>query len=261
MPVFMGFGFFVGEVRNGDRRSGPQGSHIEESDALRAKGHAFFKKVSPAAPFGVKSSSPGTSTRPMSADHTHDVTRLLHAWGQGDPDAAARLLPLIYDPLRHIAREYMQRERRDHTLEPTALVHEAYLRLTGGAPIDWQGRAHFYSLAARAMRRILVDHARTRQRERRGGAQQRVPLEEAEPLVRTDDGEVPLVALDDALKRFAEAHPRPSQVVELRFFGGMDGQAIAEVLQVSERTVKREWQFAKLWLHRELGHGSEGDGR
>ena len=110
----------------------------------------------------------------------------------------------------------------------------------------------FYGLAARTMRRILVDHARARQRQRRGGAQQRISLEEAELLIQMDDGEVPLVALDEALKRFAEAHPRPCQVVEYRFFGGMDGQAIAEVLQISERTVKREWQFAKLWLHREL---------
>ena len=159
-----------------------------------------------------------------------------------------------YDPLRRIAREYMERERRGHTLEPTALVHEAYLRLVGGAPVDWQGRAHFYSLAARTMRRVLVDHARARQRERRGGVQQRVPLEEAEPVLLTpEDSPVDLVALDDALGRLAEAHPRPCQVVEYRFFGGMEGRAIAEVLQVSERTVKREWQFAKMWLHRELG--------
>ncbi len=195
----------------------------------------------------------------MSDDFTHDVTRLLQAWGQGQPDAPARLLPLIYEPLRGIAHEYMRRERRDHTLEPTALVHEAYLRLTGGAPIDWQGRAHFYGLAARAMRRILVDHARARRSERRGGEQQRIPLEAAELTIRTgEDEEVDLLALDDALERFAEAHPRPSQVVELRFFGGMEGQAIAEVLQVSERTVKREWQFAKMWLHRALAATSDG---
>lgn len=191
-----------------------------------------------------------------SSNYTHDVTRLLHAWGNGDPDAPERLLPLIYEPLRHIAREYMQRERRDHTLEQTALVHDAYLRLNSGAPIGWQGPAHFYGLAARAMRRILVDHARTRQRQRR------ISLEEAELFIQTDEGAVSLIALDDALKRFAEAHPRPSQVVEVRFFGGMDEQAIAEVLQISERTVKRERQFVKMWLHRELASGTDdGDGR
>ena len=197
----------------------------------------------------------------MSEDPTHDVTRLLQAWGDGDPDAPARLLPLIYDPLRRIAREYMGRERRGHTLEPTALVHEAYLRLVGGTPVDWQGRAHFYSLAARAMRRVLVDHARARQRERRGGVQRRVSLEEAEPVLLVEEtGPVDLIALDDALARFAQAYPRPCQVVEYRFFGGMEGRAIAEVLQVSERTVKREWQFAKLWLHRELGRAADGHG-
>ena len=202
------------------------------------------------------------SFRRMSDDPTHDVTRLLQAWGDGDPEAAAHLLPLIYEPLRRIAREYMDRERHGHTLEPTALVHEAYLRLVGGTPVDWQGRAHFYSLAARTMRRVLVDHARARQRERRGGAQQRVPLEEAEPvLVMEDNGLVDLVALDDALKRFAEAYPRPCQVVEYRFFGGMDGRDIAGVLRISERTVKREWQFAKLWLHRELSQTADGSGR
>ena len=195
----------------------------------------------------------------MDDELTHDVTRLLQAWGQGDPDAASRLLPLVYDPLRRIAHEYMGRERRDHTLEPTALVHEAYLRLTGGASVDWRGRAHFYGLAARSMRRILVDHARARRRERRGGEQQRISLEAAEFTIKTvEDEEADLLALDEALERFAEAHPRPSQVVELRFFGGMEGQAIAEVLQVSERTVKREWQFAKMWLHRALAATSDG---
>lgn len=196
------------------------------------------------------------------AASTHDVTRLLHAWSLGDPAAADRLMPLIYAHLRGLAREYLRRERSGHTLQPTALVHEAYLRLAEGATVDYRGRAHFYRLAARAMRRILVDHARARQAQRRGGAAQgeRVPLTEGEIVASPwpegeagDGGGMDFVALDGALGRLAENYPRQGQVVELRFFGGMETRDIAEVLQVTDRTVKRDWQFAKRWLHRELG--------
>ncbi len=191
----------------------------------------------------------------MSTASTHDVTRLLLAWNEGDPSAAEHLMPLIYEHLRHLAREYMRQERGGHTLGSTALVHEAYLRLVDARAVSWQGRAHFFSLAARAMRRILVDHARHRQTLRRGGQQQRVPLEEAEMVkaAAPDERGPDLVALDAALGRFAQVHARPSQVVELRFFGGMEISDIAEVLQVNARTVDRDWQFAKAWLHRELG--------
>lgn len=191
----------------------------------------------------------------MSTASTHDVTRLLLAWNEGDPAAAEHLMPLVYEHLRGLAREYMRRERGGHTLGSTALVHEAYLRLVDVRAVSWQGRAHFFSLAARAMRRILVDHARHRQTLRRGGPQQRVPLEEAEAAraAEPETNEVDLVALDAALGRFAQAHARPSQVVELRFFGGMEIRDIAEVLQVNARTVDRDWQFARAWLHRELG--------
>ena len=189
----------------------------------------------------------------MSTDSTHDVTRLLHAWRDGNPQASEQLLPLIYDQLRRIAREYMRREREGHTLQPTALVHEAYLKLTRGESVSWQGRAHFYSIAARAMRRILVNHARDRQRHKRAGVHLTVSLAEAGdvPLPQDEDG-VDLVALDDALERLTQTYPRQSRVVELRFFGDMETRDIAEVLQVSEKTILRDWRFAQLWLHREL---------
>ena len=147
----------------------------------------------------------------------------------------------------------MRREREGHTLQPTALVHEAYLKLTRGEPISWQGRAHFYSLAARAMRRILVNHARDRQRHGRAEIHFPVSLAEAGNLrlPQEEDG-VDLVALDTVLERFTQTYPRQSQVVELRFFGDMETRDIAEVLQVSEKTILRDWQFARLWLHREL---------
>ncbi len=191
----------------------------------------------------------------MGTASTHNVTGLLLAWNEGDPVATERLLPLIYDRLRELARASMRREHGDPSLQSTALVHEAYLRLVDGQSVAWQGRAHFYNLAARAMRRILVDHARHRQSLRRGGKQPHVPLEEAEPVQqpKADSREADLVALDDALTRFAETYPRQSKVVEMRFFAGMEGRDIAEVLQVNERTVKRDWQFAKNWLHREIG--------
>ena len=194
----------------------------------------------------------------MSTDSTHDVTRLLQAWGDGSPQASEQLLPLIYDQLRRIAREYMRREREGHTLQPTALVHEAYLKLTRGEAISWQGRAHFYGLAARAMRRILVNHARDRQRHKRAGVQLTVSLAEAGNLhLPQDEDGVDLVALDAALERLTLAHPRLGQVVELRFFGDMETSDIAEVLQVSEKTILRDWQFARLWLHRELAQKDE----
>ncbi len=195
----------------------------------------------------------------MSTASTHDVTRLLLAWNEGDPAAAERLMPLIYEHLRGLAREYMRRERGGHTLGSTALVHEAYLRLVNVKTVSWQGRAHFYSLAARAMRRILVDHARHRQTLRRGGQQQRVPFEEAEAVapLAEDTRENDLVALDAALERLTHVYPRPGQVVELRFFGGMEMRDIADVLQVNTRTVDRDWQFARAWLHRALGDGPD----
>ena len=207
---------------------------------------------------GKMAIQPASVPGSMSTDSTHDVTRLLQAWSHGSPQASAQLLPLIYDPLRRIARVYMRRERDGHTLQPTALVHEAYLKLTRGEPVSWQGRAHFYSVAARAMRRILVNHARHRQRHKRAGVHVTVSLAEADgvPLPQ-DGGGMDLIALDAALERLTQNYPRQSQVVELRFFGGMETGDMAEVLQVSEKTILRDWQFARLWLHRALAQAKE----
>ncbi len=194
----------------------------------------------------------------MSTASTHDVTRLLQNWSAGHPQASEQLLSLIYDDLRRIARGYMRRERADHTLQPTALVHEAYLRLTRGEPIDWQGRAHFFGLAARAMRRVLVNHARDRQRLKREGGEIVLSLDDAGEIGQTaGKTDVDILGLDDALERLAVDYPRQGQVVEFRFFAGMESRDIAEVLQVSEKTVLRDWQFARLWLHRELVAGHE----
>ncbi len=187
----------------------------------------------------------------------HNVTLILQEWSDGDPDAPARLMPLVYAELRRLARDYLRRERSDHTLQPTALVHEAYLRLVDQTRLTWQNRAHFYGIAAQLMRRILVDHARTHGAQKRGGATQKLSLDEARfsPEERPAD----LLALDEALKALAETDERKARVVELRFFGGLNMEETAEVLQVSEKTIRRDWQMAKLWLHRELAETAAGD--
>ncbi len=187
-------------------------------------------------------------------DHTpleSDVTAILQAWRQGDPDAPARLMPLVYAEMRRLARDHLRRERPDHTLQPTALVHEAYLRLVRQTEVDWKGRAHFYGVAAQTMRRILIDHARARLAGKRGGPQRAVSLDE-NVLAASDDRAAELVALDEALERLARVDPRKSRVVELRFFGGLNGAEAAACLDVSEKTVQRDWRIAKLWLYREL---------
>lgn len=158
-------------------------------------------------------------------------------------------MPLVYDELRRLARDYLRRERGDHTLQATALVHEAYLRLVNEHSVTWQDRAHFYGIAARLMRRILVEHARAHNAAKRGGLQQKLVLDEARAVAQTGTD---LVALDGALQNLARNYPRKSEVVELKFFGGLESREIAEVLQVSEKTVLRDWSFAKLWLCREL---------
>ncbi len=180
----------------------------------------------------------------------NDVTQILKDWSAGDNDAPEKLMPLVYEQLRRLARDYLRRERADHTLQATALVHEAYLRLADETRLTWKDRAHFYGIAARLMRRILVDHARAHNAAKRGGLQQKLSLEEANELAAKNS--VELVALDGALETFANIYPRKSEVVELKFFGGLDTREISEVLQVSEKTVLRDWNFAKLWLCREL---------
>jgi RNA polymerase sigma factor (TIGR02999 family) len=178
-----------------------------------------------------------------------EITRILSELRDGHRDAEERLIPLVYAELKRIAAAHLRRERRDHTLQATALVHEAYLRLIGQT-IDWQSRAHFFATAARMMRRILVDHARAQRALKREGALLRVDWNETLNYAEQRSGE--LVALDDALLRLASFDPRQSRIVELRFFGGMTEEEIGEVLGVSSRTVKRDWTIAKSWLYGEL---------
>ena len=177
-----------------------------------------------------------------------NVTELLAAWSHGDREAGERLMPLVHDELKRIARRHLQHERRDHTLQPTALVNEAFLRLVG-QEVRWQNRAHFFGLSAELMRRILVDYARARATDKRGGGWVRITLEEAADV---PGPEVDLVAIDDALLGLAILDPRQARVVELRFFGGLTIEETAEVLGLSPATIKREWSLAKAWLRREL---------
>jgi RNA polymerase sigma factor (TIGR02999 family) len=179
-----------------------------------------------------------------------EVTQLLRAWSQGDEQAFEHLMPLVYQELRRLAKRYMARENPGQTLQATALVHEAYLRLIEQRLVSWQNRAHFFALSAQMMRRILVDRARARHYEKRGGEACRISLDEA--LVVSQEREPNLVALDDALKSLAVLDPRKSRVVELRYFGGLSVEESAEVLKVSVDTVMRDWKLAKVWLLREL---------
>ena len=186
--------------------------------------------------------------RPSAA--SRDVTRLLQAWSDGDETALERLVPLIEDELRRLARAYMARERKGHTLQATALVNEVFLRFPVAGRLRWQDRAHFIGVAARLMRRVLIDHARVRGRRKRGGGVERVTLDEEALTAR--EPSVDVVAVDRALEAFARIDPRKSQVVELRFFGGLSLEEIADVLHVSVETVKRDWRLARLWLSRAL---------
>ena len=187
-----------------------------------------------------------------------DATGLLRAWSDGDQAALNELVPLVERELHQLARAYMGRERQGHTLQATALVNEVFLRLAHGVAPEWKNRAHFVGIAGRLMRQVLVDHARSRGYRKRGGNAQRVPLEEAMPL--SPEPEVDVLAVDRALEGLAKVDARKSQVVELRFFGGLNVEETAEVLGISVETVKRDWRFAKLWLSRELeGEAPSGD--
>jgi len=180
----------------------------------------------------------------------HDVTRLLRAWGAGDESALEQLMPLVYEELRRLAHRYMAGEQPGQTLQTTALVHEVYLRLVDVKKVDWQDRAHFYALCARLMRRILVDFARSRTYQKRGGTATHVQLDEALTVSAVVGWE--LLAVDDALQRLSAVDARKSQVVELRFFGGLTVEETAIALKVSPETVMRDWRLAKAWLIREL---------
>jgi len=188
--------------------------------------------------------------RTTAAGQSDGITRLLNAWQDGDAAARDRLFVVVYDELRRRASAQLRRERQGHTLRPTALVHEAYLRLMGQDRAKWQNRSQFLAIASEMMRRVLVDHARERKADKRGGAAVRVAL--AEDVAATDAREVDLIALDSALDELAAMDPRQGRVVEMRFFGGLDTAQIADVLDVSRATVDRDWRFARTWLYRRL---------
>ena len=186
----------------------------------------------------------------MNIETKTEATQILERWSESDKDAPARLMPIVYEELRRRAAEYLRHERSDHTLQATALVHEAYLKLVDQHRANWKDRAHFCAVAASLMRRVLVQHARDHNRQKRGGKWQKVYLDETREL--GQENTTDLLALDDALQNFVAAYPRESKVVELKFFGGMETREIAEVLKVSEKTILRDWNFAKVWLCREL---------
>ncbi len=188
----------------------------------------------------------------------NNLTGLLIEWGQGDRAALDRLTPLVYDEIRRIAHRYVQREREGHTLQTTALINEAYLRLAGSQNVDWQNRAHFFAVTAQVMRHILIDHARRRRYVKHGGEAQRVAfdvaIDEAVPMSKPRAAE--LVALDDALNELAKLDPRKSRVIELRYFGGLSLEETAAVLEVSLMTVRRDWRAAKAWLYKAVNRES-----
>jgi RNA polymerase sigma factor (TIGR02999 family) len=179
-----------------------------------------------------------------------NITQLLVAWNGGDKSALDQLIPIVYDELRRQASRYLRQERPGHTLQTTALIHEAYLRLVDQKSVQWQNRAQFFGIAAQLMRRILVDHARTRHRAKRGGSAVRVSLSDATAV--TKDANLDLVELDQALNRLAEIDPQQGKIVELRFFSGLNVEETAAALNISPATVKRDWSVAKAWLHREI---------
>jgi len=188
----------------------------------------------------------------MSAASPHEVTQLLLAWSDGDEAALEKLTPLVYKELHRLARSYMRHENPDHTLQATALVNEAYLRLIDRSRVHWRNRTHFFAVSAKLMRRILVDFARSRRSQKRGGAAEAVALEEASIASpqKSDD----ILELDDALKKLAEVDARKSQIVELRFFGGLSVEETADVLKIAPSTVYHDYDLAKLWLLREIGN-------
>jgi len=181
---------------------------------------------------------------------THEVTKLLKAWSDGDQSVLDKLMPLVYDELHRLAHQHMRREKPGHMLQTSALVNEAYLRLVDASQVHWQNHAHFFGIAARLMRRILVDDARRRHFDKRGGRTIQVPLDEA--LSVPQEQAANLVTLDDALKTLAAIDPRQSEIVELRFFGGMSIEETAEFLRVSPGTVMHDWTFARAWLRKEM---------
>ncbi|HEY7212297.1 MAG TPA: sigma-70 family RNA polymerase sigma factor [Bryobacteraceae bacterium] len=188
------------------------------------------------------------------SDSTHDITALLGQWQGGNQEALNALTPLVYNELRRLAQSYIHRERANHTLQGTALVHEAYMRLVDQRQVEWRNRNHFFALSAELIRRILVDHARAKMAGKRGGDQIKLSLEEGMEPAAT--GDVDLIALDDALELLARTDPQQSRIVELRYFAGLKIEETAEVLGVSPATVKRDWAVAKAFLKREMSRGT-----
>ncbi len=188
----------------------------------------------------------------MKSERPNEITQLLINWSNGDELALEQMMPLVYDELRRMANQYMQSQRSDHTLQPTALINEMYVKLAGAEEQSWKNRAHFFGVAAQAMRHILVDYARHRGYEKHGGKAQRIDFDAA--IIVSNERAAGLVELDEALKKLAELDERKSRVVELKYFGGLGNEEIAEVLKVSKKTVTRDWQFARMWLLRELSN-------
>jgi RNA polymerase sigma factor (TIGR02999 family) len=184
----------------------------------------------------------------------HQITELLAEWREGNQSALDELYPLVYDELHRLARRYMSRERKDHTLQTTALINEAYVRMVDQKNVNWANRSHFFAISAQIMRRILIDHARRHAYAKRGGGAQQVSLEEVAAIVPNQGRE--LMRLDEALKTLAERDPRRCQVVELRYFGGLNNEEIAGVLHVSENTVTRDWNMARAWLYQQLAENA-----
>ena len=180
----------------------------------------------------------------------HEITQLLAAWRDGNQAALDELYPLVYDELHRLARRYMSKERKGHTLQTTALINEAYVRLVDQRNVQWANRSHFFAISAQIMRRILIDHARRHGYAKRGGGARQVSLDETATMAQGDFSE--FIRLDEALKSLAQLDPRRSQVVELRYFGGLNNEEIAGVLNISENTVIRDWNMARAWLHRQL---------
>jgi RNA polymerase sigma factor (TIGR02999 family) len=191
----------------------------------------------------------GASDAPMPGEQPGQFTRLLHSWTQGDEKALRTLVPLVYKELRRLAHYHLQSERADHTLQSTALVHEAYIRLLGGQPVELQNRAHFISLASRLMRQILVDYARSRRANKRDGGC-RIAFEYLDALPVNGDAE--LVALDDALEELSRIDERQGKIVEMKFFAGLSAPEISQVLGISRATIDRDWATARIWLHRQM---------
>ena len=186
----------------------------------------------------------------MSASSSPDITQILQDWNAGDASAPERLMPLVYSELRSLGAHYLRNERADHTLQATALVHEAYVKMVNQKWAAWQNRVQFASVAARAMRQVLVEYARAHRAEKRGGKLEKIYLDETRELGAGHDPD--LIELDEALKNFGKLYPRESEVVEMKFFGGLDADDIAQALNVSTKTINRDWNFAKTWLCREL---------